>query len=69
MIDELVTVEDSVFEIVDKLDGSEVTCIDAELAEHAVAQVVLVIYQLALLLACLGVLHHLGNNLDGVIGA
>ena len=51
---QLVAVEDCILEIVDKLDCTEVTCVHTELAEHAVAQVVLVIYQLALLLACLG---------------
>ena len=66
---QLVAVEDCILEIVDKLDCTEVTCVHTEFAEHAVAQVVLVIYQLALLLACLWVLHHLGYNLDGIVRA
>ena len=35
---QLVAVEDCILEIVDKLDGAEVTCVDTKLTEHAVAQ-------------------------------
>ena len=64
---QLRAVEYSVLEIIRKLDGVEVAGVSTELAEHAVAQVVLIIVEHLLLFTCLRILSHVGSNLDGSI--
>ena len=64
---EFVAVKHSILEIVGEMNSAEVAGIDTELAEHAVAEVILIIYQLTLFLSRLRVFNHLGSNLDGIV--
>ena len=64
---QLRAVEHSVLEIIRKLDGVEVAGVGTELAEHAVAQIVRIIVEHLLFLACLRILSHVGHNLDGSV--
>ena len=64
-----VTVEHAVFEIIRELDSPEVAGICTELAEHAVAQVVLIVNELFLLLSGRLIGHHLAYYLDAAVGA
>ena len=66
---ECFAVEYRVLEIVYKLDCVEVAGVHAEFAEHAVAEVVLIVDELLFLLACLRVLNHLRHDLDGAVRA
>ena len=66
---QLRAVKHGVLEIIRKLDGVEVAGVGTELAEHAVAQVVLIIVEHLLFLTRLRILGHVGCNLDGSIGA
>ena len=62
-------VKHGVLEIIRKLDGVEVAGVGTELAEHAVAQIVLIIVEHLLFLTRLRILGHVAQNLDGSIGA
>ena len=63
------TLKCGILKIVGELNGIEVASIRTELAEHAVAKVVLIVVEHSLLLACLRIFVHVGDNLDGSIGA
>ena len=61
--------EHTVFEIVGKGYGVEVAGVDAELAEHALSQVVLVVEEHTFLLARFRVFAHFRLDDDGAVGA
>lgn len=64
-----VAVEHSVLEIICKLYCIEVSGVRTELAEHAVAKVVLIVIEHLLFLACLRILFHMTGDLDGSVRA
>ncbi len=66
---EFATIENSILEIVGKLNGIEVTSVHAELTEHTITEIVLIIVKLLFLLARLWIGIHVGSNLDGIVGA
>ena len=57
-----------VFEIGRETDGPRRAGVDAQMAEHARPQVVLVKHQAAFRLARLGIGDHLGGDTDGFVG-
>ena len=65
----LAAFERGILEIVSKLDCIEIAGIRTELAEHAVAQVVLIVIKHLFLLARLRVFGHVGRDLDGTVRA
>ena len=69
MQSEFGSVEDTVFEIVSKLYGTEVAGIDTGLAEHTLTQVVLIVDEEAFLLACLRVFPHFRFYRDSAVRA
>ena len=69
MINQLITIEYRVLEIIHELNSSEVTSIDTKLTEHAVTKVILVVIKLFLLATRFRVLLQMGYNLDRIIRA
>ena len=65
---QLRAVEDGILKVICELDGVEVAGVGTELAEHAVAQVVLIVVKHLLLLSRLRILNHVAQNLDSSIG-
>ena len=60
-------VEDGILEVVGELDGIEVARVYTKLAEHAVAEVILIIVKNLPLAAGLGVSLHVGGYLNSVV--
>ena len=66
---EFSSVEDTVFEIVSELNGTEVARVDTELAEHTFSQVVLIVDEEAFFLTGLGVFPHFRFYRDSAVRA
>ena len=68
LLQQLLALEHGVLEFVAEADGIVRTSIHAQFAEHARAQVVLIVNQYFSFLAVFA-FHHLGSHLDGAVGA